>query len=106
MIPKTLAMNGGYDAQDVIVKLVEMRNKTQSPVGLDLSSGEPFIPTVRACVQQCGSRGFSTPYSQAKIVFNLSLSIDLRTLDKIIIRLEPSPLGQIKCRPEHSEVKA
>lgn len=45
VIPKTLAMNGGYDAQDVIVKLVEMRNKTQSPVGVDLRSGEPFIPT-------------------------------------------------------------
>lgn len=56
MIPKTLAMNGGYDAQDVIVKLVEMRNKTQSPVGVDLRSGEPFIPTVRTCVKLLGFR--------------------------------------------------
>lgn len=45
IIPKTLAINAGYDAQDAIVKLVETcQQNLDSPVGLDLESGEPFLP--------------------------------------------------------------
>ncbi|PIO75949.1 TCP-1/Cpn60 chaperonin family protein [Teladorsagia circumcincta] len=45
VIPKTLAINSGYDAQETIVKLVEERNAGgDMPVGLDLESGEPMQP--------------------------------------------------------------
>lgn len=43
VIPKVLAVNSGYDAQDTIVKLQE-EARLSSPVGLDLSSGEPINP--------------------------------------------------------------
>lgn len=45
VIPKVLAVNSGYDAQDVIVKLQEeSRLNPSCPVGIDLSSGEPMDP--------------------------------------------------------------
>lgn len=51
VIPKTLATNAGFDAQETIVKLVEVyeENLSLSPtlnqaVGLDMQSGEPFDP--------------------------------------------------------------
>lgn len=46
VVPKTLAINAGFDAQETIVKLVEERvaNGGKIPVGLDLASGEPTNP--------------------------------------------------------------
>jgi len=47
IIPKTLAINAGYDAQKVIVKLIEAYQESGgklNPVGLDLETGEPCIP--------------------------------------------------------------
>ncbi|EYC42009.1 hypothetical protein Y032_0547g3269 [Ancylostoma ceylanicum] len=45
VIPKTLAINSGYDAQETIVKLVEERESSGDiPVGIDLDSGEPAQP--------------------------------------------------------------
>ncbi|CAJ0599050.1 unnamed protein product [Cylicocyclus nassatus] len=45
VIPKTLAMNSGYDAQETIVKLVEEREANpEIPVGIDLDSGEAAQP--------------------------------------------------------------
>uniref|UniRef100_A0A915EQY6 Uncharacterized protein n=1 Tax=Ditylenchus dipsaci TaxID=166011 RepID=A0A915EQY6_9BILA len=47
VIPKTLAINSGYDAQEVILKLVEAYKESanaEQPIGLDLQSGEPFVP--------------------------------------------------------------
>lgn len=44
VIPKTLAVNSGYDAQDTIVKLQEEDRISPDPIGLDLSSGEPMKP--------------------------------------------------------------
>lgn len=45
VIPKVLAVNSGFDAQDVIVKLQEeARLNPDQPVGIDLSSGEPMNP--------------------------------------------------------------
>lgn len=41
IIPKTLASNSGYDAQDVVVKLQEEDRINGKPVGLDLTTGEP-----------------------------------------------------------------
>ena len=47
VIPKTLAVNGGFDAQETMVKLVEERqNAGDVPVGIDLNSGEPAQPIV------------------------------------------------------------
>uniref|UniRef100_A0A915N4N9 Uncharacterized protein n=1 Tax=Meloidogyne javanica TaxID=6303 RepID=A0A915N4N9_MELJA len=48
VIPKTLAVNAGHDAQEVIVKLVEAYNNNLSSsstdsIGLDLESGEACI---------------------------------------------------------------
>jgi T-complex protein 1 subunit zeta len=48
VIPKTLAINAGLDVQETIVKLIEERQASGEsvPVGIDLSSGEPFEPKV------------------------------------------------------------
>ncbi|KAJ8522463.1 hypothetical protein ONZ45_g920 [Pleurotus djamor] len=45
IIPKTLAQNGGYDVQDVVVALQDEQAEG-NVVGLDLQSGEPFDPTI------------------------------------------------------------
>jgi len=47
VIPKTLAINSGYDPQDVIVKLTHAYNSLKQAVGVDLKSGEAFIPQDR-----------------------------------------------------------
>ncbi|XP_061722810.1 T-complex protein 1 subunit zeta [Cydia pomonella] len=44
IIPKTLAINSGYDAQDTIVKLQEESRLSPDPIGLDLSTGEAIKP--------------------------------------------------------------
>lgn len=44
IIPKTLALNSGFDPQDTIVKLQEERGRSHLAVGLDLTSGEPNLP--------------------------------------------------------------
>lgn len=44
VIPKVLATNSGFDAQDTIVKLQEESRLNEEPVGLDLTSGEPINP--------------------------------------------------------------
>lgn len=44
VIPKTLAINSGYDAQDAIVRLQEETALNAEPIGLDLSTGEPMKP--------------------------------------------------------------
>lgn len=40
VIPKTLAVNSGFDAQDTIVKLQEEDRLSPDPVGLDITTGE------------------------------------------------------------------
>ncbi|CAH0548886.1 unnamed protein product [Brassicogethes aeneus] len=44
VIPKVLATNSGFDAQDTIVKLQEESRLNPDPVGVDLTSGEPVNP--------------------------------------------------------------
>lgn len=39
IVPKTLAQNAGYDAQDVMVKLQEEYRASQKPVGVDCDTG-------------------------------------------------------------------
>ena len=43
-IPKTLAENAGYDAQDSMLKLLEEEQKGSAKIGLDIQSGEPLDP--------------------------------------------------------------
>ncbi|KAF8718984.1 hypothetical protein AX14_005154 [Amanita brunnescens Koide BX004] len=45
VIPKTLAQNGGFDVQDVVVALQDEQAEGNI-VGVDLQTGEPFDPTV------------------------------------------------------------
>jgi len=45
VIPKTLAQNAGFDAQEVLVKvLAEAADASPAPVGLDCATGEPVNP--------------------------------------------------------------
>lgn len=44
IIPKTIATNSGFDSQDTIVKLQEEVRSSNSPIGLDVNSGEPVNP--------------------------------------------------------------
>ncbi|XP_044261503.1 T-complex protein 1 subunit zeta [Tribolium madens] len=44
VIPKVLATNSGFDAQDTIVKLQEESRLNPEPIGLDLTSGQPINP--------------------------------------------------------------
>lgn len=44
IIPKTLAENSGFDVQDVLLKLVEEREASELPIGLNVNSGDPMIP--------------------------------------------------------------
>jgi len=43
-IPKTLAENAGYDAQDSMLKLLEEEAKGSPKVGIDIHTGEPMDP--------------------------------------------------------------
>ncbi|KAM6502446.1 Chaperonin Cpn60/TCP-1 family [Amanita muscaria] len=45
IIPKTLAQNGGFDVQDVVVALQDEQAEGNI-VGIDVHTGEPFDPTV------------------------------------------------------------
>nr|QBH73698.1 chaperonin [Aphelinus abdominalis] len=44
VVPKTLAVNSGFDSQDTIVKLQEESTTLNQAVGLDISSGEAIDP--------------------------------------------------------------
>uniref|UniRef100_A0A1B6CIP3 T-complex protein 1 subunit zeta n=1 Tax=Clastoptera arizonana TaxID=38151 RepID=A0A1B6CIP3_9HEMI len=44
IIPKTLAVNSGFDTQDVIVKMQEEARASNGCVGLDINSGEALNP--------------------------------------------------------------
>lgn len=44
VIPNTLAVNSGYDAQDTIVKLQEEDRLSPDAIGLDITTGEPAKP--------------------------------------------------------------
>ena len=50
VIPKTLAVNSGYDAQESMVKLLEEYNSSGQAVGLDLETGmdrcDPYSNTM------------------------------------------------------------
>jgi len=43
-IPKTLAENAGYDAQDSMLKVLEEEEKGSPKIGIDIFTGEPMDP--------------------------------------------------------------
>jgi len=43
-IPKTLAENAGYDAQDTMIKLLEKHSAGSSETGVNIATGEPMDP--------------------------------------------------------------
>lgn len=45
VIPKALAVNSGFDAQETIVKLLEETAALGEPVGFDINSGEALKPS-------------------------------------------------------------
>lgn len=44
VIPKTLAENSGLDVQDSMIKLEEEQERSELPVGMDLNTGDTFLP--------------------------------------------------------------
>mmetsp|Transcript_13914 Transcript_13914/g.44611 ORF Transcript_13914/g.44611 Transcript_13914/m.44611 type:complete len:109 (-) Transcript_13914:379-705(-) len=44
VIPKTLAENSGYDAQDSMIKLLEEHEAGSKKIGFDIDTGEPLDP--------------------------------------------------------------
>jgi len=44
VIPKTLAENSGLDVQEAILKVEEEQERSEQAVGLDLQTGETFLP--------------------------------------------------------------
>uniref|UniRef100_A0A7S3I7L4 Chaperonin n=2 Tax=Choreotrichia TaxID=141411 RepID=A0A7S3I7L4_9SPIT len=44
VIPKTLAENSGYDAQDSMIKLLEEQEAGTTKIGFDINTGEPLDP--------------------------------------------------------------
>lgn len=44
VIPKILAENSGLDVQDAVIKVEEEQDRSELAVGLNLSTGEPFLP--------------------------------------------------------------
>jgi T-complex protein 1 subunit zeta len=45
IVPKVLAENSGFDVQDTIIKLQEERLRTGAPIGLDVTTGQPMLPS-------------------------------------------------------------
>lgn len=45
IVPKVLAENSGFDVQESIIKIEEEQERSELPVGLDLNSGETFLPS-------------------------------------------------------------
>jgi len=61
IIPKILALNAGYDQQEVLVRLQDEFSASGRPVGVDLTSGEAMFPQ---------DQGIFDNYSVKKMVLN------------------------------------
>lgn len=77
VVPKTLAENSGLDVQDSIIKIEEEQDRSELPVGLNLNSGETFLPA---------AEGIFDSYSVKKQTFNLStiLATQLLLVDEVM----------------------
>jgi T-complex protein 1 subunit zeta len=48
VIPRTLAQNSGFDAQETLLKVQEAHLKDKKPFGVDVFTGEPLPATTAA----------------------------------------------------------
>ena len=77
VVPKTLAENSGLDVQDSLIKVEEEQERSELAVGLNLNSGEPFLPA---------SEGIWDSYTVKKQTLNLStvLATQLLLVDEVM----------------------
>ena len=77
VIPKTLAENSGFDVQESIIKIEEEQERSEQAVGLDLTTGETFLPAVE---------GIWDSYTVKKQILNLStvLATQLLLVDEVM----------------------
>jgi len=77
IIPKTLAENSGFDIQESVLKVEEEQERSEQPVGLNLTTGEAFLPSVE---------GIWDSYIVKKQTLNLStvLASQLLLVDEVM----------------------
>ena len=77
VVPKTLAENSGLDVQESIINMEEEQDRSDLPVGLDLNSGDTFLPA---------SAGIWDSYTVKKQTLNLStiLATQLLLVDEVM----------------------
>ena len=77
IVPKTLAENSGLDVQESIIKVEEEQERTDLAYGLDLNSGETFLPA---------ALGIWDSYTVKKQILNLStvLANQLLLVDEVM----------------------
>ena len=77
VVPKTLAENSGLDVQDAIIKVEEEQERSEQAVGLDLNTGETFLPA---------AEGVWDSYTVKKQTLNLStvLATQLLLVDEVM----------------------
>lgn len=77
IVPKVLAENSGFDVQETLIKLEEEQDRSDAPMGLNLDSGEPFLPT---------AVGIWDSYTVKKQILNLStiLATQLLLVDEVM----------------------
>jgi T-complex protein 1 subunit zeta len=77
IIPKTLAENSGFDVQDSIIALEEEQDRSDQAVGLNLNTGETFLPA---------SEGIWDSYTVKKQTLNLGtiLATQLLLVDEVM----------------------
>jgi T-complex protein 1 subunit zeta len=77
IVPKVLAENSGFDVQDSIIQIEEEQDRSDLPVGLNLNSGDTFLPA---------SEGIWDSYTVKKQTLNLStiLATQLLLVDEVM----------------------
>ena len=77
VIPKTLAENSGFDVQEAIIKMEEEQDRSDEAVGLNLNTGETFLPA---------AEGIWDSYTVKKQTLNLStvLATQLLLVDEVM----------------------
>ena len=78
VVPKTLAENSGFDVQESVLKVEEEQDRTDGlPVGLNLDTGDTFLPAMV---------GVWDSYSVKKQTLNLStiLATQLLLVDEVM----------------------
>jgi len=77
VVPKVLAENSGLDVQQSIILLEEEQERSEQAVGIDLNTGEPFLPA---------AEGIWDSYTVKKQSLNLStvLATQLLLVDEVM----------------------